>query len=165
MNNDPLFRAIKQHAKVLQEYYLLGLKPNLDREEEDRIEKILQLAENDELLNSILIEIDDIIAQRKDLTSEEFYEEYRDQISWMKEYLIQNQHTNDWIQQHNYDRERCKQVQALLIELGFYSGPQDGLLGRTTLAAIEKFQIQESLKVDGVPGDNTFSKLTNRLNL
>lgn len=161
MNNDPLFRAIKQHVRVLQDYYLLGLKPSLDTKEEDRLDNILQLAEDDELLNSLLIEIDDIIAHKQGLTSAESYEEYKNQLSWMREYLIQH----DWIQQQAHDKERCKKVQALLSELGFYSGPQDGLIGSKTLEAIKTFQQYENLKVDGVPGDYTLEKLSKRLNL
>ena len=161
MNNDPLFRAIKQHARVLQDYYLLGLKPSLDRQEEEIIDQILQLAEDDELLNSLLIEIDDIIAQKQGLTSEESYEEYKDELAWMREYLIQH----DWVKQQVHDKERCKQVQALLSELGFYNGPQDGLIGHRTLEAIKSIHSQENLKPDGVPGNATFEKLSNRLNI
>lgn len=155
MTNDPLFQAVKQHVRVLQDYYFLGLKPNLDRQEEERIDHILQLAQDDELLNSLLIEIDDIIAQKQGLTNEESYKEYKDELSWMREYLIQE----DFAQQQAHDKERCKKVQALLGELGFYSGPQDGLIGDKTLEAIKRFQSQENLEMDGVPGNDTLAKL------
>lgn len=52
-----------------------------------------------------------------------------------------------------------KQVQCLLTYLGYDPGAIDGVNGKNTMAAVKKFQAQEGLDPDGVPGGKTWAGL------
>ena len=52
-----------------------------------------------------------------------------------------------------------KQVQCLLTYLGYDPGAIDGVNGKITMAAVKKFQAQEGLDPDGVPGGKTWAAL------
>lgn len=52
-----------------------------------------------------------------------------------------------------------KQVQCLLTYLGYDPGAIDGVNGKNTMAAVKKFQAQEGLDPDGVPGGKTWAAL------
>lgn len=52
-----------------------------------------------------------------------------------------------------------KQVQCLLTYLGYNPGVIDGANGKNTMAAVKKFQAQEGLDPDGVPGGKTWAAL------
>ncbi|MBU1086082.1 MAG: peptidoglycan-binding protein [Candidatus Omnitrophica bacterium] len=51
------------------------------------------------------------------------------------------------------------QVQSALKKAGFYQGKIDGKIGSKTKAAIKAFQRKNNLKVDGVVGQGTWTKL------
>lgn len=55
------------------------------------------------------------------------------------------------------------QLQKELQELGYYDGPIDGGFGEQTLAAVEQFQTDQQLFVDGVVGPSTWDALSERL--
>ncbi len=52
------------------------------------------------------------------------------------------------------------QLQKELQELGYYSGPIDGRFGEETLAAVQQFQTDKQLFVDGVVGQSTWDALS-----
>lgn len=52
------------------------------------------------------------------------------------------------------------QLQRELQELGYYDGPIDGGFGEETLAAVEQFQTDQQLFVDGVVGQSTWDALS-----
>lgn len=54
--------------------------------------------------------------------------------------------------------ERVKDVQFLLNKVG-YDISTDGIFGYQTKEVVKDFQINHDLKVDGIVGDNTYSKL------
>jgi len=58
-----------------------------------------------------------------------------------------------------FERPTDEQVQKALKSAGLYSGAIDGILGEKTKKAIEDFQKQNNLKVDGKVGPQTWSKL------
>ncbi len=55
------------------------------------------------------------------------------------------------------------QLQRELQELGYYNGPIDGGFGEGTLAAVEQFQRDQQLFVDGVVGQSTWDALSQAL--
>ena len=55
--------------------------------------------------------------------------------------------------------ENVRILQRRLIELGYLSGNADGIFGRQTQNAVERFQNYNNLKVDGIAGPNTLQKL------
>ena len=55
------------------------------------------------------------------------------------------------------------QLQRELQELGYYDGPIDGGFGEETLAAVEQFQTDQQLLVDGVVGQSTWDALSAEL--
>ena len=56
-----------------------------------------------------------------------------------------------------------KAVQSALQELGYQTGPIDGVVGPATKAAIRRFQIDAGLPATGVPGQRTANEILNRL--
>lgn len=61
--------------------------------------------------------------------------------------------------------DAVKELQEMLIELGFSVGPDgaDGDFGTNTYMAVRRFQIEHNLDVDGEVGDNTWRALENAL--
>ena len=56
-----------------------------------------------------------------------------------------------------------EQIQTALKNAGYYYGPIDGKIGRTTEAAIETFQASNDLKPDGKVGPKTWEILSKYL--
>lgn len=54
---------------------------------------------------------------------------------------------------------RVKQIQQRLTELGYFDGPISGNYMNQTIAAIEAFQANNGLSVDGITGSDTWSAL------
>lgn len=52
-----------------------------------------------------------------------------------------------------------KEIQQDLADLGFYSGPINGIYGPLTTAAVKKFQARATLPVDGVAGPQTMAAI------
>ncbi len=55
--------------------------------------------------------------------------------------------------------EDVRLVQSTLRELGYDPGTIDGIYGKLTAAAVEKFQAAQGLQVDGVVGSSTWASL------
>lgn len=56
--------------------------------------------------------------------------------------------------------DRTKAMQAKLVTLGYLNpGADDGLFGKVTTAAVEQFQNDNDLEVDGLVGPNTSAAL------
>lgn len=55
--------------------------------------------------------------------------------------------------------QEVENIQQQLQQLGFYSGPLDGLFGGGTESAVCNFQRQKGLMVDGVVGTSTWKEL------
>ena len=55
----------------------------------------------------------------------------------------------------------ARELQTALQKAGYYSGNIDGKIGGQTIEAIKQFQRDNNLKVDGVVGANTWTKLQN----
>lgn len=53
-------------------------------------------------------------------------------------------------------------IQCRLHNLGYTTGPADGIYGRNTRAALALFQTEEELEVNGLPDDETLAKLEAR---
>ena len=52
-----------------------------------------------------------------------------------------------------------KEIQQDLTDLGFYSGPINGVYGPQTTAAVKRFQARAGLPVDGIAGPQTTAAL------
>jgi len=57
------------------------------------------------------------------------------------------------------DKPTNEQIQQVLKNAGLYAGSIDGVMGKKTKKAIEDFQSQNDLKVDGKVGPQTWGKL------
>ena len=55
--------------------------------------------------------------------------------------------------------DRMTGIQARLNNLGYQSGPVDGIRGPITTGAVKRFQTKHRLAVDGIPGPITQGKL------
>ncbi|AFV03933.1 Spore cortex-lytic enzyme, lytic transglycosylase SleB [Dehalobacter sp. UNSWDHB] len=52
-----------------------------------------------------------------------------------------------------------KALQSKLVQLGYQVGKVDGIYGKSTLAAVKRFQKSRGLKADGIAGDKTIREL------
>lgn len=57
------------------------------------------------------------------------------------------------------DIDSLQGVQARLNNLGFNAGPEDGLMGKLTRAALKRFQMANKLNIDGTPNEQTKTAL------
>lgn len=62
-----------------------------------------------------------------------------------------------------YSAPSAEQIQTALKNTGLYDGSVDGKIGPKTTKAIESFQAQNNLKVDGKVGLKTWEKLKEHL--
>ncbi|WP_088888840.1 peptidoglycan-binding domain-containing protein [Leptolyngbya ohadii] len=138
------------HQNDLLEYMHLASRSNLSETEADRLEEILRKAESDEILNSWLNEVDYLLNQRLDLLNEQHIESYKDQQAWLREYLGS---------QKLKEFKLCRELQKRLKKKGCYDGPEDGVFGKDSQAAVEKFQQERQLNVDGKVGIATLMSL------
>ena len=61
--------------------------------------------------------------------------------------------------------ENVRKLQTRLKELGYLTDKVDGIFGKNTLKAVERFQQYNNLKVDGIAGSQTLNKLYNDRNV
>ena len=64
----------------------------------------------------------------------------------------------------SFARPSVENIQQALQNAGLYQGKIDGVLGPKTKRAIEEFQTQNGLSVDGKVGPKTWEKLGSYLN-
>lgn len=57
------------------------------------------------------------------------------------------------------DQNQVKKIQQALLDKGYNPGPIDGIWGRNTSGAVEKFQADHGLVVDGIVGPETLAAL------
>ncbi len=59
----------------------------------------------------------------------------------------------------NFSREKIKQLQTKLNELGFDVGKPDGVIGSNSRAGLQAYQRSVGLIADGYPSDETFKRI------
>lgn len=57
-----------------------------------------------------------------------------------------------------------RDVQAMLAELGYYSGPVDGIIGPALRLSVSKFQSDNKLSADGIMGPQTVNLMIEKYN-
>lgn len=172
------------YTTKLIDYCQLALKQEPSEAEVDHLAAIYTEAESDSVLNFLITEMDQLLAERLDLLDAKTINSHGNQQAWLREHL----------EQSLFDQEYRSDIQQLLHDLGYYKGPVDGILGERSRDAVTKFrkslqeqlkkqglykgaidgewgersvtaviQFQEShhLKRDGVPGPKTFAYLHN----
>lgn len=63
------------------------------------------------------------------------------------------------------DRNEIAAIQSVLNLLGYEAGPADGWMGKNTRDAVKRFQEDQKIKVDGIPGAETTAALFSELPL
>jgi hypothetical protein len=140
----------RKYQGLLVDYFDLAARPSLSDEDADHFDEILAQAESDDILSFLLGEIDYVLGKQLNLFDEAHTHKYADQQAWLREYLPQC---------NPESLESYRELQKLLQDRGFYSGPVDGVMGEFTREAVKEFQKEEALTVDGVIGPQTVSKL------
>lgn len=140
--DDAIGIASEAYIDILAEYYKLTLKGELTDEEADRLEAIYTNAEASPQLNFLINEIDYIVNERLGLLNVSSVETYKDQQAWLREHL----------EQMPLDYKHREEMQKLLSEEGFYKGPIDGILGKRSMKAIDKYykKVQQLLHEYGL---------------
>jgi murein L,D-transpeptidase YcbB/YkuD len=153
MVQDLLFPKLLFHPHYVMkvmEYCRLASHTNPSEQEADHLEQIMVAAESDEMLNFWLIEVDHLLGQKMGLLDDSHRSSYANHLAWLREYLVP---------QIQDDLTHNRELQELLRRKECYEGPLDGVFGKDSLKAVEKFQQQEHLKVDGLIGLKTLFKL------
>ncbi|MFL9458398.1 hypothetical protein AB0756_39755 [Tolypothrix campylonemoides VB511288_2] len=78
-----------QTHSLFQEYQRLANLPVLSAVDEKRILKILKIAETDDLLDTLITEFEDSLAQKEGFLEEKYLEYYKDQSDKLK-FFIKN---------------------------------------------------------------------------
>lgn len=130
----------------LQHYFELGMQKTLNQEKDIKfIGNMLEEAEHNIALASILAQIDDLISS--ELPGEvKSLEAYQHKRPWLSEYLICS------------DPEFNLLLQERLLFRKLYNGPLDGIYGKYTKKAVDKFK-----KIEGIDepelGPKTIDKI------
>lgn len=136
------FSHVSQHYQgIVLEYCYLASLATLSEEQADYLDRILAEAETDEFLNFLLIEFDCIIAQKLNLLAAEHIHQYANQQAFLREHLVKL--VSD-------DLAYYRELQKRLREKGCYQGPVDGVFGKDSRAAVERFQASIHLQANGV---------------
>jgi Putative peptidoglycan binding domain len=149
---EPLLKAYDSYKHVLGDYHRLISSVELSDEDAERMDKILEQAESDEVLNFLLGEVNYIIGQRFGLFDNQNINEYKNQQAYLREHLEHIPNVLDW------NRERQKELR----KRGFYRGPIDGIFGQDSRMAVKIFQENSNLQVSGIIDNETYLKLTHR---
>jgi hypothetical protein len=84
---DTLSQSSLEMKQIILEYAKLAALHNPSEQEADKLERILDLALDNELLSFWIVEIDHLLGHQLGLLDEEHREHYKDQESLLKEYL------------------------------------------------------------------------------
>lgn len=167
------------YTTKLIDYCQLALKQEPSDDEADYLAAIYTEAESDSVLNFLITEMDQLLAERLDLLDARTINKHGDQQAWLREHLEQSlfdqKHRSDiqmLLQEQGYykgpidgvlGQRSCKAfakfrelLQRQLQEQGWYTGAIDGELGERTVTAVMEFQRSRHLQDDGVPGRKTF---------
>ena len=147
-----LLQAYDNYKQILHDYHKLISKVELRNEEAERMDKILEQAESDEILNFLVAEVNYIVGKKNGLFNNENVYEYKNQQSYLREYL---EHIPRCLNKH-------RELQYELRIRGFYSGPIDGIFGQDSRTAVKSFQKNSNLQVSGIVDPETYQKLTHR---
>lgn len=143
---NPWLEILVHREDELQHYLELGVQKTLNKEKDiDFIANILEEAESNTALASILAQIDDLISS--ELPGEvKSLEAYQHKRPWLSEYLICS------------DQEFNLLLQERLSFRKLYDGPIDGIYGKYTKEAVDKFK-----KIEGIDepelGPKTIDKI------
>lgn len=150
---EALAKACQVNADALADYSKLATSSELTDEAAEQLAAIYTAAENDPCLNFLINELDYILNSRLGLLTEAAASEYKDQQAFLLEHL----------EEMPFDFVHRKEMQQLLLEVGFYDGPIDGVFGKRSKEAVEAFhrEVQQMLAergfyqrpVDGVFGE------------
>lgn len=148
--------------EIMHEYYKLAVRAELSDPEADRLEQILQLAEQDSILGFWLNEVDYLVACELNLLDEQHINEYQNQHAKLQEYLD----TKINPQPEKLDPVLEHRIKVLSIKLqrqlqykGYYHGSIDGEVGPRTREALKTFQEHHNLNVHGFLSPNTLDSL------
>jgi murein L,D-transpeptidase YcbB/YkuD len=149
---EPLLQAYDSYEQVLRNYHRLISSVELSDKDAERMDKILEQAESDEVLNFLLGEVNYILGQRFGLFDNLNINVYKNQQAYLREHL---EHIPNVLDLH-------RELQKELRKRGFYSGPIDGIFGQDSRMAVKSFQKDSNLQVSGIIDDETYLKLTHR---
>lgn len=126
----------------LWDYSQLAVKQDPSKAEADRLAAIYTEAETDSVLNFFITRLDGQLAEHLDLLDAATINRHGNQQALLREHLIQTL----------FDQEYRSNIQELLKEQGFYTGPIDGVLGQRSCTALREFRksLQKQLRARGL---------------
>lgn len=146
---DIFIQRSKAHLAVLREYYKLECQQTLSEEEADRIEEILDQAQQDPLLDFLIDEVDHVLGHEFRLIDEKFIQEQQNKLKPKIEFAwMENQ-----LRSHSPSLE---EAQTCLKKEGLYSGQIDGVFGPITKQAFRALRrrVLELLEKQGLSTDS-----------
>jgi hypothetical protein len=142
----PWLITLVNKERDLQRYFELSMQKTLENEEDiEFIANILEEAEKNSILASILARLDDLISSELPGKLESL-EAYEKKQPWLSEYLVCS------------DPEFYLLLQKHLSIRKLYDGPLDGVYGENTKKAVEKFKQEEGIDEPEL-GHETITKI------
>lgn len=146
---DIFIQRSEKYLALLQEYYKLECQQTLSEEDADRIEEILDEAQQDPLLDFLIDEVDHVLGHELRLINEKFIQEQQDRLkpqidsAWME----------NLIRSHSPSLE---EAQTCLKKEGLYNGQIDGVFGPITKQAFRALRrrVRERLEKQGLSTDS-----------
>lgn len=137
MQTQLTLQELMKYKSILREYCSLSVKPTLTEAEADRIDKILQQAEQEPQLSLLLDEADHIVAHQLHLIDESFITTQQQQFQMAldryesEQLLAKLEHSS---------KSETAEVQTALKKEGLYTGAIDGVCGPRTREAVKKWR-------------------------
>ena len=158
---DSFIQASQKYRAVLEEYYRLECRRTRRETEIDRVQEILQEAQDDPVLDFLLDEVDHILGHELGLIDEKFIQQQQQKLKssidsqWLDHLLDCHVGTSNTMETEP-DLPSLEEAQARLKREGLYNGQIDGVFGPITRQAFRGFRrkIRERLEKQGLPKDS-----------
>lgn len=131
-----LLPQAQAYSPLVHEYCQLALQPTLDEAAAERVDEILQQAENDPMLSLLLDEADHLVAHARGLIDADYVATQQQRLQTSLEALWVEQLILDLRSQQFHQDDRIR-LQSFLKHQGVYDGSIDGVCGPKTWAAVE----------------------------
>lgn len=137
------FEGVVKLLPVIEEYYRLICQQTLREEDSDRIQEILDNAQDNPMLDFLIDEVDHILGHEFKLIDEKSIREQQDKLKPLVDSV--------WLE-NQVHAHALKEAQMRLKEEGLYDGQIDGVLGSVTKKALQAFRlmIYDQLRKDGI---------------
>lgn len=156
---DNFIQALEEYRPKLDEYYRLECQATLTEAEADRVQTILEEAQEDPMLDFLIDEVDHILGHELGLIDEKFIQQQQEKLKsaiepkWMDHLLSRHTGEPDPLSLEEADLPSLEDAQTRLKQEGLYNGQIDGVFGPITKQAFRALRrrVRDRLEKQGLP--------------